>query len=76
MFALLLLVIAALGGLLVFVVFGGVSLEALSGWPIAAIVIGALIVLYLATHYGGGGERRLQPPAGVDRSSRSCGARR
>jgi aspartyl protease family protein len=59
MFALLLLVIAALGGLLVFVVFGSLSLEALSGWPIAGIVIGALILLYLATHYGGRGESRL-----------------
>jgi aspartyl protease family protein len=59
MFALLLLVVVALGGLLMIVVFGGVSLDALSGWPIAAIVIGALILLYLATHYGGRGDKRL-----------------
>jgi len=59
MFAMLLLVVAALGGLLLIVVFGGVTLDALSGWPIAGIVIGALIFLYLATHYGGHGEKRL-----------------
>jgi aspartyl protease family protein len=59
MFAMLLLVIAALGGLLLYVVFGDSSLEAISGWPIAAIVIGALILLYLATHSGGRGESRV-----------------
>jgi aspartyl protease family protein len=59
MIFLLLLVIAAFGGLLMAVEFGSISLDALSGWPIASAVIGALIVLYLATHYGSSGEGRF-----------------
>lgn len=59
MFALLLLVIAALGGLLLVVLFGDVSLDTLTGWPIATAVITALVLLYLATHYGGRGEGRF-----------------
>jgi aspartyl protease family protein len=59
MFALLLIVIMALGGLLGLVVFGGVSLDALPGLPIAAVVIAILIILYLATLSGGRDDRRF-----------------
>ena len=43
MIFLLLLVIAIFGGLLFAVEAGSVNIEALTGWPIAAAVIGALI---------------------------------
>ncbi len=59
MFARLLIVIVALGGLLTLVVFGSVSLDALPGLPIAAIVIAVLIVLYLATQPGARDDRRF-----------------
>ncbi len=57
MFALLLIVIVALGGLLGLVVFGGLSLDTLPGLPIAAVVIAILIILYLATLPGGRDDR-------------------
>ena len=60
MFFLLLLVIAAFGGLLLAVEFGSINLEMLSGWPIAVGVIGVLVILYLATLHGGDGERRFR----------------
>ena len=60
MFFLLLLVIAAFGGLLLAVESGSINLEMLSGWPIAVAVIGVLITLYLATLHGGDGERRFR----------------
>jgi aspartyl protease family protein len=60
MFFLLLLVIAAFGGLLLAVESGSINLEMLSGWPIAVGVIGVLVILYLATLHGGDGERRFR----------------
>ena len=60
MFFLLLLVIAAFGGLLLAVESGSINLEMLSGWPIAVAVIGVLVILYLATLHGGDGERRFR----------------
>jgi aspartyl protease family protein len=58
MFALLLIVILCLGGALLFALFGGESLDAIQGLPVAASVIGVLILLYLATLHGSRGERR------------------
>ena len=60
MLFLLLLVIAAFGGLLLAVESGSINLEMLSGWPIAVAVIGVLVILYLATLHGGDGERRFR----------------
>jgi aspartyl protease family protein len=59
MFALLLIVILGLGGALFFAPAGSESLDALQSLPAAAAVIGALIVLYLATLHGIRGERRF-----------------
>jgi aspartyl protease family protein len=59
MIFLLLLVIAIFGGLLFAVEAGSVNIETLTGWPIAAAVIGVLIVLYLATLHGGSDDRRF-----------------
>jgi aspartyl protease family protein len=60
MIALLVLVIAAFGGLLIAVESGKVSIEALSGWPTGAVVIGTLIMLYVASLYrSGGAEQRF-----------------
>jgi aspartyl protease family protein len=60
MVALLLLVIGAFGGLLVAVESGRIDIEALSGWPTGAVVIGTLIMLYVASLYrAGGAEQRF-----------------
>ncbi|MGH6739257.1 MAG: retropepsin-like aspartic protease family protein, partial [Bradyrhizobium sp.] len=63
-FVLLSIVILGLGGALLFALFGGESLDAIQGLPVAASVIGVLILLYLATLHGSGSQRRFgQLPA-------------
>lgn len=52
MFALLLIVFAAFGGLVLATLSTGGNLDALPGLPIAAAVIGALLLLYAATLRG------------------------
>jgi aspartyl protease family protein len=63
MFALLLIVFAAFGGLVLAALSAGGSFDALPGLPIAAAVIGALVLLYIATHAGGRGDRSFGRPS-------------
>lgn len=62
MFALLMLIIAGLAGLLLMFVAGTPSLEAIPTLPTAAAVIAALVLLYIVTFSGDSERRGLRSP--------------
>ncbi|MBA2124880.1 TIGR02281 family clan AA aspartic protease [Hyphomicrobium methylovorum] len=59
MFLILVAIIAAIGSAVWVAVLNGTNLETLQGPPIAAVVVGALIVLYLLSLHGERSERRF-----------------